>query len=398
MLTINPYFSFKNNTIRNFQRTNLNNSNLNNSKPAFLKQDTISFGNTLNRALLNAIDNLEQCRILSQNAQRASGDLGKVLSQYINTQTDKNLAKVVAQVDQRVKSAESIREKTTEVFENEFDNEEPNFFNIKKYQSIKTRIRDIIGARIILKNAEQFNGDVVLDKIIQAVKEGKLKIIGIENYSPSGLSQDLQYFSSQKLKELETAVNNSKSPNESKIKIDKKNKSTGYMALHLDIDLSDANRYTTSQDNYFGEIQILGKDVLALKEVEDFCYKLKSKKNINGGSKSYEAFRNHFLKYYNYGNKELVEAFNRYTKEAYIIQRKKNGLTIEETQKDLLPTIKECNLEGKIPIELDFNILRAIKDRCDEIDKITSDPQGSLEKIIAENKKNVSKADSNNKH
>lgn len=286
MLNLNSFLQIKN--TRNQTNLPVNNLKLyrnlynfkgNNLKP--LPYDTINFGNTLNTALLQAIDNKEICERLHTNAKKASDDLDKTLKSYIGDLIGTaDESKVVFSLDKRIKSTDSIREKATEIFEAEFSKAEPKFFNIKNIDSLKLRLHDIIGERITLQYAEEQKGDIVLDRLIKAVKDKKLKIVSIENYSPKDLPENIEYFSKEKLEELQEAINSTHDKNENPVTIQYKTKKTGYMALHLDVDLSDGYKYPSNLDRYFGEIQIVGKDVAALKEVEDLCYKLKSNKAI----------------------------------------------------------------------------------------------------------------------
>lgn len=65
--------------------------------------------------------------------------------------------------------------------------------------------------------------------------------------------------------------------------------------------------------------------------------------------------------------------FEEYTRKAYIIQRQKEPKRIKGKQEKVtLPTIKECEMTGKIPEELDFNTLYKIKNVCNELYKFTS--------------------------
>lgn len=316
--------------------------NLNGSNLAPLKYDTVSFGNNktekaaaikesfqeslaqLSVALLPAVS-LDACKEASENSKMACNNLEKTLKTFLGeyVSTKANPDNIIYKIETRIKSPNSIREKSAEKLARDIISKNSQAFNIRTAEGIKSRIEDIPGARVILQDALEHQANQVIDALIQAVESGKLKITKIENYKTDKTPEELEYFSMSKLKELETAVNKINPDNP--IKIKQKTKSSGYMALHLDVDLTNA-AMPVKNAGYIGEIQIIGKDVAELKNVEDFCYKLKSHKVIKGKNPCYEAFSQYFLKYYDDREKypNLKADFNEYTEKAYKIQRMKN--------------------------------------------------------------------------
>ena len=183
----------------------------------------------------------------------------------------------------------------------------------------------------------------------------------------------LKYFKEENLKKLQVAANKTKNADMPEVQVINNTKSTGYMALHLDVDLSDPD-YKVKNNGYSGEIQIVGYDIAQLKDIEDFCYKMKSDKDIKSGHYAYKPLSEHFRKLYrdNPDYPNLEENYEKYTAEAYLIQRKKEPIEGNKKRKYSLPSIEECGFQDKIPKGLDFNTLESIKNCCDKIYDFTN--------------------------
>ncbi len=226
---------------------------------------------------------------------------------------------------------------------------------------IKNYAQDIVGARIILDRCEP--KDII--NIIQLLK--KAANINIENSNvpllniksvecfvpdekklpPNSSLSDYTYAPDYLLKQLDPEY-----------KKGTKSKS-GYLAIHINVDLS--NKILGSVDNnslgYSGEIQIIGKDVAALKTVEDLCYKLKdNKQNINP---IFTPFKEYFFKFY---KSNVKKAFDNYTYALYLHQRRIPAGCSESS----FPSIKDLGFQGQVPEELDFNVLKMNYDNCCE--------------------------------
>lgn len=222
---------------------------------------------------------------------------------------------------------------------------------------IKHYANDIVGARIVMmESAPEYTGKV-LDAIKQAAADGYLKITSIENNIPSvdklpegKQLSDYEYATQAQLRSLAKKTGARLITNESK---------TGYLAVHINVDLSDDmfKEYGGVFNGYSGEIQIIGRDVEQLKDIEDLCYKLKDKKNAY--KRVYEPFKKHFLTYY---TKDTQEAFDDYTYALYLAQR---ALPPRKRASYRFPTIAELGFEGKVPPQLDFNRLKIKKRDCD---------------------------------
>ncbi len=216
---------------------------------------------------------------------------------------------------------------------------------------------DIVGARIVMKESGPEYTAVVIDALKKAVEKGELRITSIENNLPDPKKlpagkklADYVYASDRQLASLAKAADAPLIRNKSK---------SGYLAIHINVDLSSPifNSYGGVYNNYQGEIQIIGSDVLQLKEIEDLCYKLKDNKNAI--HIAYKPFREHFLSYY---KGDVKEAFEDYTYALYLAQR---ALPPGNKAQSQFPSIRDLGFEGKVPPELDFNELRKLKQSCD---------------------------------
>lgn len=378
MLNINPFVNFN----RQFNKYYNNRSVANTQKYpklAPLQHDTISFTSIekLNRSLLEAFDNTSVCQQIYENADIASENLRKVLKDSLQglITTDENPNGAIQRISMRVKTPDSIREKAADKLGIAITSDISKAFNPNNAEEIKQVCGDIVGARIILRKSDIKETSKIIDALIQDVLAGKLKITRIENYEPSDLLAKWEYFDIKDLNRLADAVNKMRSFGEKKVEVISQSKKTGYMALHLDVDLS-SPEYRAKNNGYKGEIQIVGCDVANLKDVEDLCYKLKYDKDIKSGNAAYKAFAQYFLKLLHSGS-NTEENFVQYTKKAYMHQRRKEPVdNSHRKRKDReLPSLRYCGMEGKLPEGLDFNNLAAIKYHCDKIYELTSDRQ-----------------------
>ena len=347
-----------------------------NLKP--LQKDTFTFTGNIDknkkRELVRAfmmVDNKDACQKVSENAQEAASDLYKFLRTSLSDliATSDHPDRPIEHIKVRTKTPESIREKTANILADRILSKE-EAFNLCDSEDIKNNIRDIVGARIVLKNPNHPNAKDIIARLAEDVGNSKkdrfLKIEKIECYEQD---KNLAYFDDSVLKKLENAENSHENQGE-KISIVHNNKKTGYVAVHIDLDMSNPNKYTLNQNGYFGEIQLVGRDVSELKEVEDLCYKLKGDNDIKGGNIAYKPFSKYFTHYY-HSSPNVEQYFTEYTSKAYAIQRKKEPEYKQQGKKEKFPTIAECGLTGKVPKELDFNRLNAIKLYCDKMYEFT---------------------------
>ncbi len=374
------FLNFKSNLkSSNQNRANNNVLNFNVSAPkiAPLAKDTISFTSNnktdLNKSLYEAFDNGLACQKVHDEASMAEKKLKKLLQGALSNLTspkgNPNPTLPIQDIITRVKSPISIKEKVAGALEHAIVKDRTKIFNPTDPEDIKRIVVDIVGARIILQRSEHNQTAKIINALIKEVEAGRLKITKIESYEPQNPDNNgLKYFSEKDLKRLQAAANNNKKPGEPLTELCVERRRTGYMALHLDVDLSDRD-LPTRYSGYKGEIQILGADVEKLKEVEDFAYKLRHGKTIKGGHSAYEPFAQYYAKFLNDENyPNLKEDIITYTSRAYLQQRKKEPFAKKGNNRfATLPSIAQCDMQGKIPTELDFNRLAAIKRASDTL-------------------------------
>lgn len=224
---------------------------------------------------------------------------------------------------------------------------------------IKHYAQDIVGARILLRESDPDYTRIVINALKDAVDAGALKITSIENNIPSPAKMppdkslsDYIYATEPQLLKLANAADAPLLTNQSK---------SGYLAIHINVDLSNSKLFAnTPYDGYRGEIQIIGKDVEKLKDVEDLCYKCKdNKKAIHT---AYKDFLAHFNKYYQ--GDAVKQAFEDYTYALYLYQK---AIPAGSQRRKDFPSLKELGFDKTVPPELDFNELARIKKQGDII-------------------------------
>ncbi len=136
--------------------------------------------------------------------------------------------------------------------------------NLKEI-ALSDSMADVIGGRLTFRDSSQKSVEKVIDKMIEGVKNGDLKIYEIENYTLEGVP-DL--VSQKMLKKLTSACESIRTNGATL-----KNAAipSGYNGVHLGVYLPDGHR---------AEIQLLGEHVAQVKDVEDFVYKVKNKKEL----------------------------------------------------------------------------------------------------------------------
>lgn len=230
---------------------------------------------------------------------------------------------------------------------------------------VKHYANDIVGGRIIIDELGPEYSGLVIEALKQAVEDGMLKVTSIENNVPDPAKlpagkkvDDYAYATNRQLNSLAKAAGVDVIENKSK---------SGYLAVHINIVLENEllDKYNGVFKGFEGEIQIIGEDVLALKKVEDMCYKLKDNKNAI--HEDYRPFKEYFMSFYNESD-DVKKAFNDYTYALYLAQR---SIPPGAVKRNDFLTIKELGFEGKVPEELDFNNLKKIKESCDIIHDAT---------------------------
>lgn len=321
----------------------------------------------------------EASKAVSENAKPTNEYLKKIVETYFNSLLyDKttNPKGAIEALRARAKSADSLAEKIANKIEAAFASNKGDIkekiFTTRSEEEIKQNIKDISGARIVVR--EEIGGVMndVVDNLCKMIEEENLIITEIENHLCSEANNP-SYFSEEQLKKIETAANRVRKENGYEdIQYKSAPSKTGYTALHIGIDTRYVAKLRKHQ-GYYSELQILGSDVELLKDIEDFCYKLKKGMGVKSHDVAYTPFEKFFLDAYtdteNYP--DVQNAFAKYTNQAYKAQRNRRpSCDKEDDTKDWAykyPTIEECGLKGEIPPMLDFNILARIKRDCDDL-------------------------------
>lgn len=238
------------------------------------------------------------------------------------------------------------------------------YYSTKSEVGIKHYANDIVGARILMNDSSPSQTGKVLKALEQAVNDDALKITSIEcsepdpKRLPKGRTlKDYIYAFPRQLNSLAKAAG---------AELIRKKSKSGYLAIHINIDLSNSN-FPKETNGFTGEIQIIGVDVEKLKNIEDLCYKLKDNKHsINS---KYKDFVEYFSKYYINADEKTKKAFDDYTYDLYLYQR---DIPAGQRGNSRFPSIKTLGYEGRIPKELDYNLLKTLKDNCELNDKISS--------------------------
>ncbi len=250
---------------------------------------------------------------------------------------------------------ESITSKSRPEEEENYDGN--TFIKPANIRGIKHYANDIVRARIVMNHSGREYTQMVINALSLAAKRGDLKITSVENYVPSPLKlpkgkrpSDYAYIKESALIDFAESVGARYSKNISK---------KGYIGIHINLDLSNGvlSKQGKQFTGYSGEIQLVGRDVLKLKDVEDLCYKIKD--NKNSLDDMYYDFKEEF------GNNYLKcdkQEFDDYTYALYLSQRELPPNTPEKAR---FKTPRELGFKN-VPKELDFNNLAQLKEDCEK--------------------------------
>ncbi len=225
----------------------------------------------------------------------------------------------------RIKTPESICEKTASL-------------GLKNKNEVKEELGDIIGARLVLRDSTKT--DEILKKLIEGVKNNDIKIFEIESYRPE---PKYAYLSRKQLDNLEKVCNKMRTNGVTRAET---SIPSGYTAVHFSVYLN---------DDFKGEIQLMGIDVEQVKEIEDMLYKLKNNKSLAPKYKTIEEQLKELKT-----NKPLQRALTAYSKEQYIAAREREPYGIKSKK-----ATKFLPAPAYIPPEYDFNTLYRMKTTCD---------------------------------
>lgn len=267
--------------------------------------------------------------------------MNKYFSGLVSTDTnpDRPLAYGRSGLVTRHKKADSICEKTaTRGFRNR--------------EEIKEGMGDIIAGKLVLRDASPKSVELVVSKVIEAVKNNELKIFEIEDYRLKSFDSYIPKKSMAKLvKECGKMRTNG-------VEVAERYIPSGYNGVHFGIYLP---------DGFKGEIQLFGIDVQRVKEIEDLIYKVKNNKSPGVKYKPIEELLSPIK-----NNKPLQKALNCHTIEQYVAARLK-----EPIGKKVPKGNKFLKAPDYLPQEFDFNDLYHMKLNCDRKATNTKNPNAS---------------------
>jgi len=253
---------------------------------------------------------MKLCSDINEEAQRPARELLSLLRREM-----KNLVASEAHPDNpimsgpngikaRVKTPRSIREKA---------------LSTKNYTKDEIKgMGDVIGARIVMQRGTQKDFDAVFKVLGQMVEQGKLKVTEVENYR---LTSKDSYVSQRTLDKFEASCTKVGQYPE----IKSKPIENGYSAIHITLQL---------ENGFKAELQIMGFDIEHVKEIEDFYYKLRCKKDFAPIYKPIEKIMKEKMKKLSDFEKE---ALNKYIKDSYIHAKELPPRNAKPTVKDFLP-------------------------------------------------------------
>ncbi len=276
---------------------------------------------------------LQLCSDIHEEAQRPANDLLCLLRRELKglvaseAHPENPIRPGAYGIKVRVKSPRSIREKALSTSNRTKD-------DIKG-------MGDVVGARIVMQSSTHEDFDKVFEVLGNMVEKGKIKVTEVENYR---LTSRDSYVAQKTLDKFEAkCIKSGQYP-----EITSKPIPNGYTAIHITLQLENGLK---------AELQIMGHDTEHVKEVEDFYYKLRCKKNFDPKYKPIEKIMKEKMK--NLSDFEK-EALNKYIKDSYIHARELPPRNAKPTVKDFLPW------PYFLPKELSFVELYRMKAACDK--------------------------------
>lgn len=276
--------------------------------------------------------------------------VGKCLSHLVqNPDLPCNYEHPIYRLEFRTKGANSIREKASQK-------------HLTSKEGVIGNLHDLAGARIIMGTRANGSVEKVLDELSKSVKDGKLKIVEVENHIPTDTKY--QYVSQAKLRKLAQI-----SSDRFSIMVPERitRNETGYTAIHMLVEFN---------DGITGEIQILGKDVALFKELEDISYKVLRAKSVAPKYSSIVEILKPLVPVgtdmstpENIARAKLRKEFIAYTTAAYKHEREKEGVASKMNTVPKFLTLDEFSRtqRGKIHLtrDMDFNNLYELKTKAD---------------------------------
>ncbi len=189
---------------------------------------------------------------------------------------------------------------------------------------------DIISGRIILDNGTKQEGNRVLTRLKNAIKEGRIEVTEIGLF---GVNPNTDYADNQKVNGILEEMNSLGKPCQ---KITNR-KANGYHSIIAKVKL---------EDGFTGTLEIMGKEVSKLKDVEDILHSFK--KGIPA-DKKYDELKAEYKKL----SDNEIQQLRQYTKQAYISARA-DEIFARTSDKFVLLT------DSNLPAMFDFNNIAKI--------------------------------------
>ncbi len=340
-------------------RSNLNGLNANNTSYPNLRpldKDTVSFG-TRTKTLTNA-------------AKQAKSSGEKVLKEWNPNAIHFNeIIKIADSYEEPLKNfLRVLRKEMHDLIATEANPDNPILpgaagikGRVKKPNSIAekancrklftadeiTKMGDIGGARLILRRSSKEDVASIFEVLGNMVKKGT-KIKEVENYR---LTPNLGYISQNTLDEFEAICQKCGQYPEIKSKA----LPNGYTAIHVSIELP---------DDKVIELQIMGRDMEKMKDVEDFFYKWRCGEGKKGFDPKYKSIQKIFQKEMPNLDDFQKETLNRYIKDSYVHALKlppKSAKSRTSIERDFLP------FPYSLSQELSYANLSKMMDECNRI-------------------------------
>ena len=312
----------------NYETTKQNNINkfgLRMSSP--LQADTVSFTGTPKLANKQWEISKEAARTirrkLTSSAQKVENFMQNSFGDLVaNEKYPKN---PLSEIGFRLKSIDSIAEKT----------------GSRQWSSIEEVLKemtDLIGAKLVFRDATRNKVDAVLDRFIPLIKSRKVELLEVENKRPIIVknlpeyqASEFDYASIDFLNKMISIQND----------VWKKGCNKQKKKKHLDDDFTKANYCAThflfrlpGKTPVTFELQVLGNNVNEAKHIDDIVYKKLDGKNSSESNPEFDKLfepltnKKFFIKEPN--AKEIVEnakeKFEKYRGEVFIFQRRKEPL------------------------------------------------------------------------
>lgn len=157
---------------------------------------------------------------------------------------------------------------------------------------------DIISGRIILDNGTKQEGNRVLTRLKNAIKEGRIEVTEIGLF---GVNTNTDYADNKKVNGILEEMNTLGKPCQ---KITNR-KANGYHSIIAKVKL---------EDGFTGTLEIMGKEVSKLKDVEDILHSFKKGIPVD---KKYDKLKAEYIKL----SDDEKQQLRKYTKQAYISAR-----------------------------------------------------------------------------